>query len=73
MSVTDTDNSQGEESVPYVPTVRVELRALGIIAAPLVAAYLAEMVMFNTPRIVVGQLGYRELPSPTAASSRYPN
>lgn len=44
-----------------MPRPREEVRSILKVAMPLVAAYLAEMAMFNTTRIVVGQLGYREL------------
>lgn len=42
-------------------TPYAEARRLMTIAAPLIAAYLAEYVMFITTKLVVGELGYREL------------
>ena len=38
-----------------------EARRLMLIAAPLMAAYLAEYAMFLTTKLVVGELGYKEL------------
>ncbi|MEO1611317.1 MAG: MATE family efflux transporter [Pseudomonadota bacterium] len=38
-----------------------ETRRLLIIAAPLIAAYLADFAMFATVKLVVGELGFREL------------
>ncbi|MDH3914489.1 MAG: MATE family efflux transporter, partial [Rhodospirillales bacterium] len=43
------------------PTRRAETALLLRIALPLVAAYLAEVAMFVTTKIVVGRLGYHEL------------
>lgn len=39
----------------------MELRALGVIALPLMAAYFAEYLMFVTTKLVVGGLGHHEL------------
>jgi MATE family multidrug resistance protein len=44
-----------------LPSRRAESALLLRIALPLVAAYLAELAMFITTRIVVGRLGYHEL------------
>lgn len=44
-----------------IPSRRQEASLLLKIALPLIAAYLAELAMFNTTRIIVGQLGYLEL------------
>jgi MATE family multidrug resistance protein len=44
-----------------VPTRPAETALLLRIALPLVAAYLAELAMFVTTKIVVGRLGYHEL------------
>ncbi|MEO0363049.1 MAG: MATE family efflux transporter, partial [Pseudomonadota bacterium] len=41
--------------------LRDEARRLMAIAAPLMAAYLAEFAMFLTTKLIVGELGYREL------------
>jgi len=46
---------------PALPSWSAESRVLLRIALPLVAAYLAEIAMFMTTRIVVGRLGYHEL------------
>ena len=48
-------------SAPAVPSRRQELRALLVIALPLVAAYFSEYLMFVTTKVVVGTLGFREL------------
>lgn len=42
-------------------TPRAEARSLLVIAAPLMAAYLADLAMFVTTKLVVGELGYKEL------------
>ena len=42
-------------------TPRREARSLAAIALPLVAAYLADLAMFVTTKLVVGELGYKEL------------
>jgi MATE family multidrug resistance protein len=46
---------------PPVPSRWLEARRLLLIAAPLAAAYLAELAMSLTTKSIVGQLGYREL------------
>ena len=46
---------------PSVPSRWQEARSLLLIAAPLAAAYLAELAMTLTTKSIVGQLGYREL------------
>ena len=51
------------------PTKLAESRLLLKIALPLVAAYLAEFAMFITTKIVVGELGYRELAATGLAGS----
>lgn len=50
-------------SAPLVPSRWQEIRHLLLIAAPLAAAYLAELAMALTTKSIVGQLGYRELAS----------
>ncbi len=60
MSIENIDEG-AQGSGLQVPPLAEESKVLSRIALPLVAAYLAEMVMFNTTRIVVGQLGYTEL------------
>lgn len=47
-------------SAPGV-TRRIEARRLLLIAGPLMAAYVAEYMMFVTTKIVVGELGYKSL------------
>lgn len=51
----------GTSGTGAVPTRTAESRVLLKIALPLIAAYLAELAMFITTKIVVGQLGYLEL------------
>lgn len=54
-----------QEAAPDVPAhrsaVAAEISLLARIAVPLVAAYLAEVAMFLTTKLVVGRLGYHEL------------
>ena len=44
-----------------MPTRRAETALLLKIALPLIAAYLAELAMLITTKVVVGRLGYHEL------------
>lgn len=55
-----TSGQRSVETVP-VPSLRAEGQQLLNIAIPLAAAYLAELAMFVTTKIVVGRLGYQEL------------
>jgi len=48
-------------AAPSVPSRWQEARQLLLIAAPLAAAYMAELAMSLTTKSIVGQLGYREL------------
>ena len=49
-------------SAPGLPTSRMgHARILLVIAVPLIGAYLAELAIFNTTKIIVGRLGYLEL------------
>lgn len=50
-----------QSSQAFPLSTKRELRRLARIALPLVAAYLAEFLMFITTKIVVGKLGYHEL------------
>lgn len=50
-------------------TTRQELSRLLVIAAPLVAAYVAEYMMFVTTKLVVGDLGFRHLAAVGLAGS----
>jgi MATE family multidrug resistance protein len=54
-------NTHGQAGADVPPAPRTESAALLRIALPLVAAYLAELAMFITTKIVVGRLGYHEL------------
>ena len=57
-------NTRGSLSPEHpIPTRWAEARSLLLIAAPLAAAYLAELAMALTTKSIVGQLGYRELAS----------
>ncbi|MBT7146635.1 MAG: hypothetical protein HN893_07005, partial [Rhodospirillales bacterium] len=58
---TPTPDELGHTTAPSVPSKKEETSILLKIAMPLVAAYLAEMAMFITTKIVVGRLGYQEL------------
>lgn len=51
------------------PSLREQIRPLLVIAAPLIAAYLAEYSMFVTTRLVVGELGYMPLAAVGLAGS----
>ena len=53
---------------PKSVALRLEARTILTIAGPLIAAYLAEYAMTLTTKIIVGQLGYRELASIGLAS-----
>jgi MATE family multidrug resistance protein len=48
--------------------LRLETRTIMAIAGPLIAAYLAEFAMTLTTKIIIGQLGYKELASIGLAS-----
>lgn len=58
---TPVPSGNSDQRVPFVPKVGEEVNILLKIAIPLIAAYLAEMAMFITTKIVVGRLGYHEL------------
>lgn len=55
--------SSNSPDLPSVatPSRRVETRLLLLIAVPLMGAYLAELAMFLTTKMIVGRLGYLEL------------
>ena len=55
------DSLAAEHSAEERPSRWVESGLLLKIALPLAAAYLAELAMFITTKLVVGELGYREL------------
>ncbi|MEM9060293.1 MAG: MATE family efflux transporter [Pseudomonadota bacterium] len=60
-SLNPSDQQAALHGGSAVPSRRVEASTLLRIAAPLAAAYLAELAMSLTTKSVVGQLGYREL------------
>ena len=53
------------------PSKRLEAKYILAIAAPLIAAYLAEFAMNLTTKIIVGRLGYEELASIGMASDLF--